>query len=140
VRHYLAIWDSYGVPQERFRSDAGARVQAFLEEGRRKRKLRAFVAEEGGEAIGSAACQLHLVPFPVVLKPEHWLHGYVFHVWVEPEFRRRGIARALTARCVDYLRDIGCTTAVLHASDAGEPLYISMGFGLATEMRKKLRD
>lgn len=48
-----------------------------------------------------------------------------------------GIALALTNKAVDYLKSIGCTTAVIHASDAGEPVYHATGFELAKEMRLK---
>ena len=51
--------------------------------------------------------------------------------------RRRGIALALTNKAVDYLKSIGCTTVVIHASDAGEPVYRAAGFELAKEMRLK---
>ncbi|MGO7564987.1 GNAT family N-acetyltransferase, partial [Rhizobium johnstonii] len=50
-------------------------------------------------------------------------HGYIWSVYVADAFRRRGIALALTNNAVDYLKSIGCTTAVIHASDAGEPVY-----------------
>lgn len=139
IRHYLAIWDSYGTPPEHLLPDAEERVRAFLAEGRRERKLMAFVAEEGSRVAGSAACQVHLSPFPEVVRPENRLYGYIFHVWVEPESRRRGVARALVERCVDYLRGIGCTSIALHSSEAGMRVYEAVGFGRGPEMRLKLR-
>ncbi|ARQ12254.1 GCN5-related N-acetyltransferase protein (plasmid) [Rhizobium etli] len=108
-----------------------------MRSGREERRLASFLAVVDDEIAGSVSCQLHQSPFPEVIRPEQRLHGYIWSVYVAEAFRRRGIALALTNRAVDYLKSIGCTTAVIHASDAGEPVYCSVGFELAKEMRLK---
>lgn len=135
VRHYLKIWDSYGTPPEHYRPDAVARILSFISSGREQRRLTSFLAIVEGEIAGSVSCQLHQSPFPEVIREEQRLHGYIWSVYVADAFRRRGIAQALTGRAADYLKSIGCTTAVLHASEAGEPVYRTVGFELAKEMR-----
>lgn len=135
--HYLKIWDSYGTPPEHYRSDAAARILSFIRSGREERRLTSSLAVVDGDIAGSASCQLHQSPFPEVIRPEQRLHGYIWSVYVADAFRRRGIASALTDKAVDYLKSIGCTTAVIHASDAGEPVYRAAGFELAKEMRLK---
>lgn len=135
VRHYRHLWESYGVPDEHIRSDAEACVQRFIQEGRAHRQLGVFLALVDGLVVGSSACQLHLSPYPDVVVPQVRKFGYVWSVFVEAEHRRKGIARHLTERALDHLRQIGCTSAVLHASDAGEPLYLDLGFQPAKEMR-----
>lgn len=137
VGHYLKIWDSYGTPPEHYRSDAAARILSFIRSGREERRLTSSLAVVDGDIAGSASCQLHQSPFPEVIRPEQRLHGYIWSVYVADAFRRRGIASALTDEAVDYLKSIGCTTAVIHASDAGEPVYRAAGFELAKEMRLK---
>ncbi|WP_064696713.1 GNAT family N-acetyltransferase [Rhizobium aegyptiacum] len=137
VGHYLKIWDSYGTAPEHYRPDAAARVLSFLRSGRDERRLTSFLAIADDEIAGSVSCQLQQSPFPEVIRPEQRLHGYIWSVYVAEAFRRRGIALALTNRAVDYLKSIGCTTAVIHASDAGEPVYRSAGFEPAKEMRLK---
>ena len=37
--------------------------------------------------------------------------------------------------CVNYLKAIGCTRIVLHASPAGKPVYAALGFHDTNEMR-----
>jgi len=138
VRHYLKIWDSYGTPLEHYRADAAARILSFIASGRAERSLTSFLAIVDGEIAGSVSCQMHQSPFPEVIRPEQRLHGYIWSVYVAEAFRRRGIALALTKKAVEYLKSIGCTTAVIHASDAGEPVYQTVGFELAKEMRLKL--
>ena len=91
-----------------------------------------------GTVVGSVACQLQQLPYPDVVVPEFRKHGYIWSVFVEPAARRRGVARALVIRAVEYLRSIGCTKAVLHSSDAGQALYRQLGFETATEMRLDL--
>ena len=136
--HYLKIWDSYGTPPEQYSSDAAARILSFLRTGRVERRLASFLAVIDGEIAGSVSCQLHQSPFPEVIREEQRLLGYIWSVYVEDAFRRRGIALALTKEAVGYLKSIGCTTAVIHASDAGEPVYRAIGFEIAKEMRMKL--
>jgi len=139
IQHYLALWDSYGTPREHYVDHATASVQTFLNEGRSRLELATFLAEVDGEPVGSSSCKLQVSPYPAVVKPEHRLFGYIWHVFVKPEFGHRGIGRALTEAAVQHLRELGCTTAVLNASDAGERLYASMGFKYAKEMRLTLR-
>jgi ribosomal protein S18 acetylase RimI-like enzyme len=138
IRHYLALWDSYGTPLEHYRADAENQVQIFLMEGRSSRGLATFLAEVDEKVAGSAACQLQNSPYPTVIKPQLRRFGYIWHVYVLPKFERRGIGRALTKAAIDHLKQLGCTTAGLNASEAGEPLYTSMGFERAKEMRLKL--
>jgi ribosomal protein S18 acetylase RimI-like enzyme len=137
IRHYLAIWDSYGTPRDHFDVEPDAKVRRFIEEGRDRRELATFLAMDGKTAAGSVSCQVHLSPYPDVLKPTVHKHGYIWSVFVEPHYRRQGISKRLTQLAVDHLRSIGCTAVVLHASDAGEPVYASLGFQPAKEMRLK---
>jgi GNAT superfamily N-acetyltransferase len=62
----------------------------------------------------------------------------ILNMYVEPEFRRRGIARALMQTMIDWCRVERFSTVELHASDDGRPLYESMGFRPTNEMRLAL--
>jgi GNAT superfamily N-acetyltransferase len=138
VQHYLALWHSYGTHADQYNVEAEEIVQTFINEGRSRLGLATFLAEVDGEVAGSAAGQLQISPYPNVIKAAYRRFGYIWHVFVRPEFERRGIGRALTQAAVDHLRGLDCTSVVLNASDAGEPLYASMGFEQAKEMRLKL--
>jgi GNAT superfamily N-acetyltransferase len=59
----------------------------------------------------------------------------VVNVYTEVEWRGRGIARALMRVLMDWAVSIGAERVVLHASDAGRPLYVSLGFAATNEMR-----
>lgn len=66
--------------------------------------------------------------------PPHPLHtttdrrGYVLNLYIEPEHRRRGLARKLMLLGEEELVRRGVTFMVLHATDKGRPLYSELGW------------
>ena len=87
---------------------------------------RAFVAESGGEIVASAI----LVTWRMLpaMNNIHRNRGFVSSVYTKPEYRRRGIARALMQSLVETARATGVQRLILWASDMGRPLYEDMGF------------
>ncbi|MBN8593454.1 MAG: GNAT family N-acetyltransferase [Anaerolineae bacterium] len=65
--------------------------------------------------------------------------GYIYSVYTQPEHRRQGLARRLLQACLDECRTRGIPIVLLHASDAGRPLYLEMGFQQTNEMRLILK-
>ena len=61
--------------------------------------------------------------------------AYILGMYVMPEFRRRGIAKALMEAAVECATEAGVPLITLHASDQGRLLYEQMGFHSAPEMR-----
>jgi GNAT superfamily N-acetyltransferase len=59
----------------------------------------------------------------------------VVNVYTEPEWRRRGIARMLMKMAMNWTTERGFDRMLLHASEAGRPLYTSLGFVVSNEMR-----
>jgi GNAT superfamily N-acetyltransferase len=57
------------------------------------------------------------------------------NVYTEPEWRGQGIARTLMKVLMQWAAGQGVDRMVLHASDAGRPLYLSLGFEPTNEMR-----
>ncbi|GGG95879.1 GNAT family N-acetyltransferase [Silvibacterium dinghuense] len=64
--------------------------------------------------------------------------GYVLNVYVEPAYRRRGLARRLMQLAEAEFARRGVQYAVLHATEKGRPLYADLGWGTTTEMAKEL--
>ena len=57
------------------------------------------------------------------------LRGHVYNVSTEPDFRRRGRARACVAALLDWFRDETAVGQVeLHATNDGVDLYRAFGF------------
>ena len=57
------------------------------------------------------------------------------NVYTEPEWRRRGLAALLIKMIIDWTREQGIDSLVLHASDEGRAVYQRLGFIATTEMR-----
>jgi ribosomal protein S18 acetylase RimI-like enzyme len=72
--------------------------------------------------------------------PPHPLHahlerrGYVTNVFVDPSFRRRGLAQHLMQLAEDEGRRRGLSVMTLHATKAGRPLYEQRGWTPMSEM------
>ncbi|MFF9481609.1 GNAT family N-acetyltransferase [Streptomyces sp. NPDC014733] len=54
--------------------------------------------------------------------------GFLFSVCTDERYRGRGYARAVTEATLDRFAELGVGRVDLHATDAAEPLYRSMGF------------
>src|SRR5579859_126325 len=91
-----------------------------------------FAVNAAGAVVGGAG--LWLMDWP-----PHVLHveprrANILNVYVQPEYRRRGLARALTGKAVDWCRQHRVRLVILHASPAGRPLYQALGFAATNEM------
>lgn len=87
--------------------------------------------------VAGAGVQLRrTLPHP--REPDGTPHGnqaIVLNVYTEPAWRGRGIAKLLMECVIRWAGDAGMHSLVLHASDAGRPLYEQMGFKATNEMR-----
>ncbi len=82
-----------------------------------------LVWEENGKIIGNVT----LIPFVKDGKPV----TLIANVAVHPDYRQRGIGRALTARALEVIRDRGNRAAWLQVREENQPavqLYHSLGF------------
>ncbi len=109
-----------------------AALEPYLRAGIPEGRWHSWIAEPGGCA------SLEIVQWvPGRLDPTRrraWIHS----VYIEPPFRRRGIARQLTQTIISWCREQGFEWIYLHASEQGRPLYESLGFEPSSEMRLKL--
>ena len=96
-------------------------------------KYAGWITMDGELPIGSAGL-LILDWAPHFLDPRCNRRGYILNVFVEPEFRGRGIARALTLECMAEAKKRGIGVVALHASKKGRPVYERLGFKMSNEM------
>ena len=71
-----------------------------------------------------AACQVVRMPWPGH-EPVRWAHAA--NLWVDPEYRRRGIGRALMTELLQWAREQDMARVVLNPSEMSKPLYASLG-------------
>ena len=101
-------------------------------------RYRGWLAEADGEPLaGIGLVLLDWCPGPS--HPDTDRRGLVLNLYVEPQHRRRGLAKALLKRVEDEARILGVTFLVLHASKTGRPVYESMNWRATTEMSLTLQ-
>ena len=71
-------------------------------------------------------------PYP--LHPTQSARGYFLNVFVEPEHRGQGLARALMDLAMEEARRRGLDHMILHATPMGRPLYEALGWTQTSEM------
>ena len=91
-----------------------------------------FALDENGRPV--AGVGLWAQPWPVGPVDQTGKRVYLMNVYTEPGYRGRGLARGLVQLSLDWARERGVKTVVLHASDAGRPIYESLGFRYWNEM------
>ena len=111
-----------------------------MQNARQELEFQAFVARIDNEIVGSASCQLFTGLYPAILKTQQRNYGYIWNVYVEPQYRRRGIAIELTKAAIAHLKNLNCTKAVLNASPSGKYVYEKLGFTAGNEMILNLFD
>jgi len=125
---------------ETFRSQSRNKFQRMFERGEYAGWL-ASVESEPKRIVAGAGVQLREVP----PHPQTNANGkidivsgrqaIIQNVFTEPDWRRRGLAALLIKRIIDWIRQEGIDSLVLHASDEGRALYERLGFSATTEMR-----
>jgi len=132
LRYRRAMAEDMGCTDARVLDAMLSAVEPYLRASIPEGRWHAWIAEPGGSGA------VEIVPWiPGATDPtprRAWIHN----VYVEPAWRRRGIARALVEAIVAWCRAEGFLTIYLHASEQGRPLYASLGFAPSSEMRLKL--
>lgn len=97
-------------------------------------RYRGWVAEaDGGRVVAGGGIVIN--DWPAHPRETMPLRVWILNLYVEPGFRRRGIARRLMETMIEWCRAAGYRNVSLHASPEGRPLYESMGFVPTNEMR-----
>jgi GNAT superfamily N-acetyltransferase len=89
-----------------------------------------------GQVVGGGA--VYIVPWLGNPTDRLQKRAFILNVYTDPDFRRRGIARAVVKAMLEWCRSQGFHSVRLMASDFGRPLYQSMGFLPTREMKLEL--
>ena len=132
AEHRARVWREVGDWDEESMAAQVPIWTAWLHDAVESGTYVAFVADENGAAIASGALLLHVaIPRPRASSDRE---GRVQSVYVVPDARRRGIARALMERIMEYARAAALIRLTLHPSDEARPLYAALGFSALDEM------
>jgi ribosomal protein S18 acetylase RimI-like enzyme len=141
ARHRCAMFRDMGKLIPDLQEPLHQATTAYLRDAMPRGEFLAWVAETAGEdttIVGGAGVQLR----PIMPRPREQTAGLelgpealVLSVYVEPEWRRRGVANALMRALLDDLDARNVRRVVLHASPDGRRLYERLGFVSTNEMR-----
>lgn len=87
-----------------------------------------FLAEQDGDAIGFAQCGLR---HDYVEGTDSSPVGYLEGIFVSPEYRKRGVARALVDACLEWAREQECSEFASDCeldNDASLAFHLKVGF------------
>jgi len=90
------------------------------------------IAPDGSVAAGMG---LWLMEWPPPMVGPGARRGNIVNVYTERGHRRLGLARLLMNTALDWCRENGICTVILHASTEGRSLYESLGFLPTNELR-----
>jgi predicted N-acetyltransferase YhbS len=96
---------------------------AFFRYAIRQPFVRPVLAERDGQIVGTGVASAHGAV------------GWIGTIFVAESERGQGLGRALTEATMADLRDLGCETQVLVATDLGRPIYERLGFATRTFYR-----
>jgi ribosomal protein S18 acetylase RimI-like enzyme len=132
--HRKAMFAAIGGTQESVLETMRRNCVPWLKRMTVEGKYFGWITYDGELPVASAGLMLQDWP-PGPFDPVGELRGYLLNVFVETEFRRRGLARQLVEVCMVEARRRGIRVMSLHASDEGRPLYEKLGFSSTNEMR-----
>ena len=131
--HRDAMFAEMGQSTESVLAEMSRNFEPWVERMMEARKYIGWLIEDGGRPVASAGFfELEWPPHP--LDPASSHRGYLLNFWVDPEYRRQGLAQSLVKECLGEARKRDLHVVALHASDAGRPVYESMGFRATNEM------
>lgn len=95
-----------------------------------------LLGEIGGNVIAGGGVVIAPWPgSPLNFSPRR---AWILNIYVEPEYRRQGLARTTAEALISWCRENGFQSVALHASEYGRSLYEKLGFSPTNEMRLKL--
>jgi len=123
---FLAEHFGRGSGDYRDEAALAAELRAYFAEALPQGSFLAWIAEAGGEVVGTSGLVLWRIP-PNDGVPNGRL-GYILNMYTAPAARGRGICTALLEKLIADARAAGVSRVHLHASKMGEPIYRKRGF------------
>lgn len=137
VAHRRTMFLDMGYPDDAAMARMVEKCRPWLLAKMQSGEYLAWLATDQSGAIAAGA-GLWLMDWIPHLVGKSTRRGNILNVYTEREFRRRGLARRLVEVAVEWCRENGIDTVILHASPEGRPLYEALGFAATNEMRIRI--
>lgn len=114
-------------PQEvidRLRSDLIQYFQTHTDNG----DFISVIAFYGEEVAGIGSMEPRIIPGNFKNPSGRW--GFILNMYTVPEFRKRGVARAILNKLIQTGTECGLTAFELLATKDGQPVYEKAGFSI----------
>jgi ribosomal protein S18 acetylase RimI-like enzyme len=124
IEPILALWKAAGAAPSV--TDDASSIDRLIHRDR----AAFFVAEEDGALVGT-----------LIAGFDGW-RGHLYRMAVHPDFRRRGIARALVEEAEEHLHSIGCkriSAFVLTEEEHAVGFWTAIGYAQQTETGRFVR-
>jgi GNAT superfamily N-acetyltransferase len=127
ARLRVALLEETGAPLSAQERDEMLRLnEAFFLRHGRSRDWRNWLVEDAGQAVCAGTLAFLLRP-PYPGNPQG-KDAYFLNMYTLPSHRGRGAARLVLQAAIEHARRRGVRKLVLHATEAGRPLYAKAGF------------
>lgn len=138
LHHRRAMFEEIGFRDAAVLDRVDCLSRKYFEEALSAGAYKAWVAEDAnGRVLGGGG--IVISSWPGYPGENHAKRVWILNMYTEPEARRHGIAKRLVQAMIDWCRKEGFSAVSLHASDAGRPLYASLGFQPTNEMTLQLK-
>jgi GNAT superfamily N-acetyltransferase len=130
------MFESMGITSVERLDAADAACESYFTQAIEEGQYRGWLATTAaGEAVSGAGLVVDQhPPGPGNLSGRV---GYIMNLYTTPAYRRRGLAREILSRLVEWSRAEGITVGALHATGVGRPLYKQFGFADSNEMKAR---
>lgn len=136
LHHRRGMYEAMGYKDQAALAGMVFTSETYLTRALKEGSFRAWLAVAAGRVVGGGA--ILISPWPSHPYDQQCRRATILNLYVDPDFRRQGIARRLMQTMVDWCKKEAFVSVTLHYSDEGRPLYESMGFKPSNEMRLEL--
>jgi len=139
IRHRRMMWWDMGRRDELALGLMETAANEYFRNAVADASYKGFLAEApSGTVIGGSG--IVVSPWPGVWGQRQARRAMILNMYVEPEYRRQGVARALMAAMIAWCKGNQFASVGLHASEQGRALYEQLGFRPTDEMRLEVKE
>lgn len=133
LRHRREMFGEMGGRYRETLTQFEAASRDYLDHALQSGRYFGLLAEFEGRIAGGGGVVIADWPgSPLNFEPKR---AWILNIYVEPEYRHQGLAKAITEALIEWCRQNGFGSVALHASQYGRGLYEKLGFKPTNEMR-----